>query len=114
MLQSALSFLVLISLVSVLATQAGCTTYGSPHGIQNTPPITRLDTIPRGARVYTERFNLRLGKTTPVDLPSKLGKKDVISVTLDGYQPWKGPLGEIPMSAQGTYELLLQPLAPAE
>jgi hypothetical protein len=114
MLRGTLSSLALILLGSVLATQVGCETYRGPHGLQNTPSITRLDTIPRGARVHIERLNLRLGKTTPIDLPGGLHKKDVISVTLDGYQPWKGPLGEIPTSARGTYELLLEPLAPAE
>jgi len=98
----------------VLAAVVGCQSYGSPHGVQNTRPITRLDTIPRGARVHIERFNMRLGKATPVDLPAELGSKDVVSVTLDGYRSWKGSLGEIPVSARGTHELVLEPLAPVD
>jgi len=102
-----------LATVTIL-TVAGCQLHRNPHDFQDTPPITRLDTIPRGAAVSIERFNLRLGKRTPVDLPTELRKTDVIAVTLDGYHPWHGAIGEIPQSARGTYELVLQPLAPSE
>ena len=82
---------------------------------QDTPPIKRLDTVPAGTTLVIERLNLRL--ETPCDLPTKLEPDDEIAVSKKGYYPFRGPIGDLPEIARGTYRLELQastPRAPAQ
>lgn len=99
-----------LSLVLLAACGAWGCSYSNPHGEQDTPPITRITTIPVGATVVIEDMNLRM--ETPCDLPTELDEDDEIIVTKKGYLPWKGPLSDLPQIARGTYQLRLEQLPP--
>ena len=102
------------SVVSILVS--GCQIYRNPHGIQNTPPIIRLHTIPDQATltVRKEALGGTIQLQTDCDLPAVIRPNDVIEVSKSGYLSWKGPIGDLPQIARGTYQLKLQPVVPAE
>jgi len=105
--------LVLVGLV--LTILSGCQIHRNAHGYQATPPISSLTSVPQGARVVIDIPSIRkLELTTPCDLPTELRKHHMISVTKEGYLPWKGPIGELPQTARATYKVTLQPIVPTE
>lgn len=99
-----------LAVVLAVALPSGCG-YSNPHGRQDTPPILRIRTVPSGAIVILEEMNLKL--TSPCDLPTELDPDDEISVSKDGYLPYKGPLGGLREIARGTYEIELKPVGTA-
>lgn len=86
---------------------SGC--YSNPHGYQDTPPILRLVSVPSGATVDIPSMNLRL--ETPCDLPTELDLDDEISVSKQGYVPFRGTLGEIREISRRTFEVRLNPVS---
>ena len=80
--------------------------YNNPHGDQGLPPVTRLITEPSGATLYVERLNLVL--ETPCDLPHTIYGTDVVSISKDGYLPYRGPLRDLPQVARATYKCELR------
>ena len=102
--------LVLLAACGAWALAAWGCSYSNPHGEQDTPPITRITTIPAGATIVIEPMNLKM--ETPCDLPTELDEDDEIIVTKKGYLPWKGPLSDLPQIARGTYQLRLEQRPP--
>ncbi len=88
-----------------LAAVVGC--HSNPHDYQDTPPILRLVSIPAGATVTLEDMRVRV--ETPCDLPTELGLDDELSVSKEGYLPFRGTLRDLVQISRGTFELRLQP-----
>jgi hypothetical protein len=82
----------------------GCN-YSNPHGSQDLPPVTRLDSDPIGARVRIVRLNLEL--ETPCDISEHVTVDDEIVMTAAGYRMWQGRIRDLPQTALGTYKCTL-------
>jgi hypothetical protein len=65
------------------------------------PAYRRLNSDPGGATVLIERLDQEL--LTPCDLPETVEEGDIVMVWKDGYRPWRGELGELPLDPSGTY-----------
>ena len=83
----------------LFALLPGCVNVGSQKAKTS---ITRLVTVPEGARVYILRLNLG-GMITPVDLPDSVLTSDTIRIQKAGYLSWEGRLAELWQEAEGCY-----------
>ena len=86
----------------------GACFYSNPHGSQGMAPVTRLSTQPVGAVVSIPELNLQM--TTPCDLDERVNQYMEITVRKEGFATWSGQLRDVPLVAQGTYELKLTKL----
>ena len=93
---------------TTLLLALGACFYSNPHGSQGMAPVTRLSTYPVGATVSIPELNLQM--ITPCDLDENVNPYMQITVRKEGFATWSGQLRDVPLVAQGTYELKLTKL----
>ena len=99
-------FTLILLASTLLATLPGCL-YSNPQ----TPTkgtVTRLVTVPAGAKVYIPRLG-RGGMVTPMDMTRDVRTTDKIQVLKEGYVTWEGQLKDLWQETEGCYKLTLRP-----
>ena len=91
--------------LGLLAGLSACTAWPDPPGPEVT--VTRLVTVPPGAKVYFPRLG-RGGLTTPMDMSRDVRTTDTIRVVKEGFEPWEGQLRELWQEADSCYKLRLK------
>ena len=76
------------------------------EGGQRATLVHRVTTQPPGCSLYVERLNLLL--ETPCDLKREVSPADVVTISKDGYLPYRGKLERLRQTTRGTYLCVLR------
>ena len=81
-----------------------CTSNPTPADADIT--VTRLVTVPAGAKVYFPRLG-RGGLVTPMDISRDIRTTDRIRIVKDGFETWEGQLQQLWQETDSCYKLRL-------
>lgn len=92
---------------ATLLLAAACAS-GTPDRYEPGPIV--VNTVPPGAVLLIPEQNLQFW--TPCTLPGYMDSRTLVEVRLEGYQPWKGEVWNMPSLAANSFELRLEKATP--